>query len=147
MRKRFAWAKNLPKPDNDAAPAPVHTALAPVQPEPVTLPVQQVTPAPEPAPASKPRERLLDRRDGRARPASEYVEGQIRGGKRSNQWGRSNSELARGDWVGVRLPPGYNAKVKQMAAAHNLYVWQILTEGVDLFEATHGATPRHSKKP
>ena len=147
MSKRFAWAKNLPKADNDTGTPASKPALQPAQPAPISVPPNSQQ-AEQPAEqARKPRERLLDRRDGRAKPAPEFIEGLVRGGKRSNQWGRSNSELSPGDWIGARLPQGYNTKLKQMAVAHDLHAWQVLTEGIDLFEATHGAAPRHRIKP
>lgn len=158
MSRRFSWAKSLPKPDPDELQQTLSDRLQPVQglPAPIVMPTERPVPiaeapAPEPTaaptPAPRARERILDRRDGRRRTPMRVVDGRIRGGKYSGQWGRDTSDLASGDWVGVRLPPGYNARLKQMAAAHDLYVWQVLTEAVDLFVATHGERPKHGTEP
>lgn len=162
MSKRFSWAKNLPKtePEADDLHEALSQRLQPVQGLPVTVsaqpaslpaPVVETTriepPAPTTSAAPKPKDRLLHRRDGRKRTEIRTIEGRIRGGKYSGQWGRDNSDIANGDWVGVRLPPGYNAKLKHLGASHDLYVWQVMTEAVDLFLRTYGETPKHRDKP
>jgi hypothetical protein len=151
MSKRFNWARSIPRSEPAAPPAPI---APPVAEEPPAASVATILPAvrpvmaavepppvvPEP-PARRSGERLIDRRDGRARSATRYVPGRIRGGKHSGQWGRGSSDLAPGDWIGVRLPPGTNARLKRMAAAHDLYLWQVIVESIDLFIATHGEEP------
>jgi hypothetical protein len=136
------WA-NLVKPAKAAAASDADKALSERLQAVQGLAAEIAAPeAPDAAPGPRPKERMLDRRDGRARPMFTTEPGKIRGGKRSDQWGRASEQASRGDWVGVCLPPGYNARIKQMAAAHDLYVWQVLTEAVDLFVKTHGEKPK-----
>jgi len=88
------------------------------------------------------RERMIDRRDGRARPAVEFVPGKIRGGKRSGQWGRRPEEAREGDWIGASLPKGYGARLNMLALSHDLHAWQVLVEAIDLFAKTYGDKPK-----
>ena len=90
------------------------------------------------APATPARPRMIDRRDGPPRLDYVHVDGKIRGGKRSDRWGRPRSGASREGWVGVCLPPETRKKLKRLTASHDLYEWQVLVEAIDLFAKTHG---------
>lgn len=89
-----------------------------------------------PQPAARPR--MIDRRDGPPRLEYVNVDGKIRGGKRSDKWGRPRNGASREGWVGVCLPPETRKRLKRLQAQHDLYEWQVLVEAIDLFAKTHG---------
>jgi hypothetical protein len=113
-------------------------ALSEMKPEAKPMMAPQPVPVPSPAAPPPARARMIDRRDGGVRLKCEYVEGKIRGGKRSDQWGRPRSGHTRDGWVGVSLPPATKARLKLLQAVHDLYEWQVLVEAIDLFAKLHG---------
>jgi hypothetical protein len=124
MSKR--WADTF-----DAAKAAAPLAAAPVP----VIDAEKPTLAPA---APPPRPRMIDRRDGEARLEYEFVAGKVRGGKRSDQWGRPRNGASRDGWVGVNLPVATKMRLKRLQARHDLYEWQVLVEAIDLFAKTHG---------
>jgi hypothetical protein len=100
-------------------------------------PVPEKAGAPAPVSAGE-TQAVREGRAGRTKTAVEYVPGKIRGGKRSGLWGRAPEEAREGDWIGAALPRGYRNRINRLALRHDLTIWQVLTEAVDLFAKTYG---------
>jgi hypothetical protein len=89
-------------------------------------------------PQAQPRPRMIDRRDGVARLEYVFVPGKIRGGKRSDQWGRPRNNPSREGWIGACLSVESRTALKHLALHHDLHEWQVLVEAIDLFKKTYG---------
>jgi hypothetical protein len=118
---------------NDAIEA-AKAASAPTTP--ATRPTVEIRQ--EPPSATEQRPRMIDRKDGPARLEYVFVEGKIRGGKRSNQWGRPRNNASREGWVGACLPVETRQRLKRLQVQHDLHEWQVLVEAIDLFAKTYG---------
>jgi hypothetical protein len=78
-------------------------------------------------------EAKLGKRKGRR------IEGHLRGGRNSLDWGVPVESL------GCMVPDGVNSKLKDLANGHKLHRWQVVDEAIRLFEQKYG--PRFGSKP
>ena len=77
--------------------------------------------------------RLLNRPDGvTGERKGKRIDGHLRGGKQSADWGEAT------DWLNMKIPAEVLDKVKDLAKGHKLFIWQVMVEAVDCFEREHG---------
>jgi hypothetical protein len=88
-----------------------------------------------------PQARKLRQPDGvRGERKGKIEPGRLRGGKNSHDWGDPTA------WLNAKAPPATVKKVKVLAAGHNLHIWQVLVEAVELFEREYGEEPGAGRK-